>query len=183
MATSWHLLKASDHEIHGPVDLDRLKAWAAEAKLSPFDKVSSDNRETWVRAPMVPDLQMDWLIEMSDNYLYGPTTVGAIQEFLATGEIDENVMVINCYEGTHGRLGEQSFYQASPHQVRSAGTIFHGTEMPEDADGAHSAGLMKQRIAWLERQLMELQNDLAVAEGAHASLRSQFIEAIGREPL
>jgi len=37
---------------------------------------------------------------MPDNYLYGPTNVGTIQEFIATGEIDENVMLINCLEAT-----------------------------------------------------------------------------------
>jgi hypothetical protein len=183
MATSWHLLKSSDHSVHGPVDIEQLRAWAAEAKISPFDKVSCDDHDTWVRAPMVPELQMDWLIEMRDNYLYGPTTVGAIQEFLATGEIDENVCVIDCVEGLHGRLADQPFYQVSPHQVRSASTVFHGTDMPGTSEAHEAQAALKQRVLWLERQVMELQRELAAAEDAQASLRAQFIEATGNEPL
>lgn len=183
MANDWHLLKAADREVYGPIALDQLRSWASEAKISPLDKVSQDGRQSWVRAPMVPELQMDWLIEMPDNYLYGPTSVGTIQEFLATGEIDENVMLINCLEATMGRLSDQPFYQASPHQVRSADTVFHGTTMPEDVAGSEAAGLMKQRIHWLEKQIMELQRDLGRAEEYNGFLRAQFIEATGREPM
>ena len=179
----WYILKAADREVHGPIPLDQLRSWASEAKISPLDKVSSDNRESWVRAPMVPALQMDWLIEMPDNYLYGPTSVGTLQEFLATGEIDEHVTVINCLDGTSGRLHEQPFYSASPHQIRSAETVFHGTQMPGEVTSGDPGSVLKQRVQWLEKQVMELQRDLAVAEDYNATLRQQFIEATGRAPM
>ena len=183
MGDEWHLLKAADREVHGPVLLDQLQSWAAEAKISPMDKVSSDNRQSWVRAPMVPALQMDWLIEMPDNYLYGPTSVGTIQEFLATGEVDENVMVINCLEGTQDRLSAQPFYQASPHHIRSAETTFMGTDMPQDAAATEAQTLLRQRLHWLEKQVIELQHDLSMAHSYTETLRAQFIEATGREPM
>ena len=183
MGDEWHLLKAADREVHGPVSLEQLQGWASEAKIAPMDKVSSDNRQSWVRAPMVRELQMDWLIEMPDNYLYGPTSVGTLQEFLATGEVDENVMVINCLEGTQGRMSEQPFYQASPHHVRSAETVLHGTEMPHDHSSADANAALRQRLHVLEKQVMELQHDLATAYTYTESLRSQFIEATGREPM
>lgn len=183
MADEWHLLKAADREVHGPVTLEQLQSWASEAKIAPMDKVSADNRQSWVRASMVRELQMDWLIEMPDNYLYGPTSVGTIQEFLATGEVDENVMVINCLEGTQGRMGDQPFYQASPHHVRSAETVFHGTEMPQDSSVTEGQAVLRQRIHWLEKQVIELQHDLAMSQAYTETLRSQFIEATGREPM
>src|SRR3569623_2737619 len=124
----WYLLKAADRQVHGPIPLDQLRSWAAEAKISPLDKVSNANRENWVRAPMVPQLQMDWLIEMPDKYLYGPPSVGTLQEFLATGEIDEHVIVINCLAGNSGRLNEQPFYSASPPHIRSAETVIPGPQ-------------------------------------------------------
>ncbi len=183
MTNEWHLLKAADRVVHGPVSLDQLRSWAAEAKISPLDKVSQDGRQSWVRAPMIPELQMDWLIEMADNYLYGPTSVGTIQEFLARGEIDEHVMLINCAEATTGRLADQPFYQVSPHQVRSAETVFHGTEMPENSDVSDTITMLKQRVHWLEKQVMELQRDLGTAHEYAAQLRSQFTEVTGREPM
>jgi hypothetical protein len=182
MTHTWHLLKSADREVYGPVSLDQLKSWAAEAKISPLDKVSADGKQTWQRAPMITELQMDWLIEMPDNSLYGPTSVGTLQEFLATGEIDGHVTIINCLDGSTTRLEELPFFKASPQQIRSAETTFHGTQMPEQSHHGEDSAAVKHRIAWLERQVIDLQHALGVAENQIESLRQQYIEATGREP-
>ena len=179
-ARIWFLLKASDKEVFGPTDLDTLRSWAAEAKISPLDKISADNRQTWSRAPMIPELQMDLLIQMPDNYLYGPTNVATIQEFLATGEIDENVTIINCLDNSESRLGELGWFRASPHQTRSATTTFQGTgydRSPSTDDAA------LRRIAALERQTMELQRVVDEWQQAYLRLQQQYIESVGRDPL
>lgn len=180
--SSWYLYKAADSEVFGPTDLDHLRSWAAEAKISPLDRLSSDGQESWMRASMIPELQMDWLIEMPDKFLYGPTSIGTIQEFLATGEIDENVVVINTLEGTSGRLADQPFYQASPHSRRSAETTLRGTLWKNELEHAADQTLV-QRIHWLEKQAMELQRDLGLAQQYNEFLRAQFREATGRDPL
>ncbi|MFM7606712.1 MAG: hypothetical protein ACKO8Z_16135 [Prosthecobacter sp.] len=179
-ARTWFLLKASDKEIFGPTDLATLKSWAAEAKISPLDKISSDNRESWNRSPMIPELQMDLLIQMPDNYLYGPTNVAAIQEFLATGEIDENVTIINCLDNTESRLGDLVWFQASPRQTRSASTTFQGTGYDRSSTNEDAA---MRRIAALERQSMELQRAVDEWQQAYLRLKQQYIESVGREPL
>ncbi|MDB6006974.1 MAG: hypothetical protein JWR15_3961, partial [Prosthecobacter sp.] len=46
---NWHLLKASDKEVYEAKDLETLRGWAADAKISPLDKISSDNRMSWQR--------------------------------------------------------------------------------------------------------------------------------------
>jgi hypothetical protein len=185
MSNTWHLLKSADREIYGPVALDQLRAWAAEAKISPLDKVSGDDRQTWQRAPMIPELQMDWLIEMPDSSLYGPTSVGTLQEFLATGEIDGHITLINCLDGSSSKLQDMPFFKASPQQVRSADTVLHGTLTPEQFQAANSGGdeSARHRIAWLEKQVIELQHQLGLAENHIEGLRQQFIEATGQEPL
>jgi hypothetical protein len=66
---------------------------------------------SWQRAPMIAELQMDLLVQMPDNYLYGPTNVATIQEFLATGEIDENVTIINCLDNTEARLADLGWFR------------------------------------------------------------------------
>ncbi|WP_038167632.1 hypothetical protein [Verrucomicrobium sp. BvORR106] len=176
----WYLLKVAGNEIFGPAPLDQLRIWAAEAKISPMDRVSNDDRRTWMRAPMVTALQMDWLVEMSDNFLYGPTSVGTLQEFLATGEIDENVSVINTLEGTKTRLSDLPFFKASPHRVRGTQEISLGYG-EEFGTGEANANL-KQRCLWLEKQVMELQREVgAWSERCH-SLRQQFVEMTGRDP-
>ena len=173
----WYLLKVAGNEVFGPASLEQLRHWAAEAKISPMDRVSSDGRRTWVRAPMVTGLQMDWLIEMSDNFLYGPTSVGTLQEFLATGEIDEHVSVINTLDGTKSRISDLPLFKASPQRVRGS------QEIVAAETGSGSGGTANPRAAWLEKQVMELQRDIARWQEACASLRQQFIEATGRDPL
>lgn len=175
----WYLLKAADNEIFGPAALDQLRNWAAEAKISPLDRVSNDDRKTWQRAPMITGLQMDWLIEMPDNFLYGPTSVGTLQEFLATGEIDEHVNVINTLDGTKTRISELPFFKASPQRVRGAQEISSG---PGDDSGTEGGAVHKHRNSWLEKQVMELQRDIVRWQEACASLRQQFVETTGRDP-
>lgn len=176
----WYLLKSSDRQIHGPVDQDTILGWASEAKISPLDKISRDGRQNWTRAPMIEELQMDWLIEMRDNYLYGPTNIGTIQEFLATGDIDGSVTLINCRTGHQTRLEDLPIFQDSPHQSRSSETTFVGTQY--NASASTDPALIR-RLQLLERQLVDYQRVVDEWQNAYASLRQQFVEATGREPL
>jgi hypothetical protein len=105
-AEVWFLKKTVSGEVYGPTTLDDLRNWAVCAKISPMDRVSGDNQESWVRAPMIPELQMDWLVELEDDYLYGPTSIGTIVEFLEEGEIDESVMIINCKENVRTSIAK-----------------------------------------------------------------------------
>lgn len=179
MDDEWYLLKVSDNEIFGPAPIGQFRIWASEAKISPLDRISNDERKTWLRSPMIPELQMDWLIEMPDGFLYGPTSIGTLQEFLATGEIDENVNVINTLDRTKTRIKDLPFFQASPQRVRGSAEM-EGYSEPGVTEP--TAGL-KQRSIWLEKQVMELQREVGRWQEYSASLRSQFIEATGREPL
>lgn len=179
--TTWYLIKAADKQEYGPISHDTLLGWAADAKISPMDKLSNDDKSSWRRAPMVEELQMDWLIQMPDQFLYGPTNVATIQEFLATGEVDGNVVLINCLDGSESRLREQPFFQVSPQHTRSAETTLVGSQWP-DLQRSGDASLL-QRIAALERQTVEQQHALDEWMRAYQILRQQFVEATGREPV
>ena len=180
--TTWHLIKAADHQEYGPITTETLLGWASEAKISPMDKLSSDGRETWQRAPMIRELQMDWLIQMPDQYLYGPTNVATIQEFLATGQVDGNVVLINCVDATQSRLSEQAFFGFSPQHMRSSETTLVGAQWPDLQKGSISDAHVQQRITLLEKQIVEYQHTMDEWERRYSSLRQQFIETTGREP-
>lgn len=180
--STWHLIKASDKQEYGPITTETLLGWASEAKISPMDKLSNDGRETWVHAPMVYDLQMDWLIEMPDKYLYGPTNVATIQEFLATGQVDGNVVLINCVDATESRISEQPFFGFSPQHTRSSETTHVGAKWPDQQKGNGTDAQLQQRVTLLEKQVVEYQHSLDEWERNFSSLRQQFIEVTGREP-
>jgi peptidoglycan hydrolase-like protein with peptidoglycan-binding domain len=102
---NWYLLKYEDGADFGPVSLDQLRDWAEDAKVSPLDKVSNDN-VSWVKAPMIPELGMDFLIEVSPDQYYGPTTLGAVKEFLEAGEIQSDSIITNCQDGTERKVAD-----------------------------------------------------------------------------
>lgn len=96
---SWYLLKNDDGTVFGPIPFQQLKQWAVDAQISPLDRVSVD-AQNWMRAPMLPELEMDYLVEVSPDQFYGPTTFGAIREFLQMGEINSETQVTNCKDGS-----------------------------------------------------------------------------------
>ena len=101
----WFLMKHDDGSVFGPVGFDQLRQWAVDAQISPLDKVSSDET-TWIKAPMIPELAMDYLVEVSTDQYYGPTTLGAVREFLMIGEINSDSFLTNCKDGTQQRVSE-----------------------------------------------------------------------------
>ena len=95
----WFLMKNEDGAVFGPISFEQLRQWSMDAQVSPLDKVSTDEK-TWLKAPMLPELQMDYLIEVSPDQFYGPTTLGAVREFLQIGEIHDETTVTNCRDGS-----------------------------------------------------------------------------------
>ena len=99
----WYLRKASDGSLFGPLPFKQLQQWAADAQVSPLDRVSSD-KNNWIKAPMLPELQMDYLVEVGEDQYYGPTTIGALAEFIAAGEITPETIVTNCKDASQMRV-------------------------------------------------------------------------------
>jgi len=51
-------------------------------------------------------LSMDWLVELTSEHYYGPTTLGTLREFIRLGEIDGETIVINSCDGTRRQVRE-----------------------------------------------------------------------------
>lgn len=101
--TKWYLRKSHDGSEFGPIPFEQLRQWAADAQVSPLDRVSTDGK-TWLKAPMVPELEMDYLVEVGEDQFYGPTTIGALREFLSAGEITPETVLTNCKDTTTLRV-------------------------------------------------------------------------------
>ena len=109
---NWFLRKHDSGEIFGPVPFEKIREWADSAQVNPQDMLSID-QVIWTKAPMIPEMEMDWLIVVGENLLYGPTTAEALLEFEKLGEINPATALINCNTGQSSTLGETPFYQAS----------------------------------------------------------------------
>ena len=102
-AKEWFLRKQEDGTIFGPLSFELLSRWASAAQVAPNDVVSND-QQAWIKAPMVPELGMDWLVELTSERYYGPTTLGAIQEFIRLGEINAETFIINSCDGVRKKI-------------------------------------------------------------------------------
>src|SRR6266516_1704080 len=155
----WFLRKHQDGSVFGPISFDQLAGWASTAQVAPQDVVSTD-QETWLKAPMLAQLAMDWLVEVTSEHYYGPTTVGAIQEFIRLGDIKADAFLINSCDGNRRQIGEMpALFKANA----TASKTSAGDAAVEPA-GAGIAIRLHERIRDLEQTLREERRALAEAE-------------------
>lgn len=173
-STTWYLLKAEDSSIFGPVPFDQLNGWAAAAQISPLDKVSSD-QSTWIKAPMLPELKMDWLVELTTEQLYGPTTLGAVQEFLNFGEINMETKLINARDGQELHVRDVELLTIPEEEP----------EVVESSDQPVRSGIrasLQQRIRELEHTLLEERRALEALEERYEKLEAKYVEIVKNRP-
>src|SRR5437879_11001444 len=96
MDPSWYLHKYEGGGIFGPLPFDQLSRWASKARVAPRDLVSSD-QENWMKAPMLSELGMDWLVEVGSERYYGQTTLGEIIEFVRLGGVISDKVCIDMW--------------------------------------------------------------------------------------
>jgi hypothetical protein len=161
---TWYLLKHDDATIFGPISYDQLKQWASDAQVSPLDKVSTD-AQNWMRSPMLPDLHMDYLVEVSPDQFYGPTTVGAVREFLQMGEINGETQITNCKDGTVTALKNIPELQVTDDDGESARPVRTSIRFN-----------LQQRIRELEEALLEERRGREDAEHHLAKLEAKLEE-------
>jgi hypothetical protein len=166
----WYLRKFEDGSVFGPVAFDQLERWAGSAQLAPHDIISID-QITWTKAPMLPQLAMDWLVEVTSERYYGPTTLGAIQEFVRLGDIDAETFILNACDGSRLRI------QEIPGLLEAA-TANVDVDLTEEANESvanepHVSGVeikMQDRIRDLEQTLEEERRALRELERKYNDL-------------
>jgi len=172
-AQDWFLRKYEDGNIFGPLPFAQLERWASSAQVAPHDVVSTD-QVTWTKAPMLPELEMDWLVEVTTERFYGPTTLGAIQEFMRLGEINGDTLVINSRDGSRRRVNEMPLVLSQ---------IPVEEEPASDAAGPAASGMsinVVDRIRDLEQNLREERRALQEAEERYRALELKYQELAER---
>ncbi|CAN5564294.1 hypothetical protein BH20VER3_BH20VER3_08070 [soil metagenome] len=162
----WFLCKHEDGSIFGPLRFAQVRTWAALAQIAPHDKLSHD-QETWIKAPMFPELEMDWLVEVTSERYYGPTTLGAVREFLRLGEIGEETYVLNSCDGTRRQVKDL------PDLADQAEAGLSGRA--GDAPAASTMAInLHDRISELEQSLSEERRALRECEARCRDLEARL---------
>lgn len=162
----WFLRKHEDGSVFGPLSFEQLARWASSAQVAPYDSISTD-QTNWMKAPMLPELGMDWIVEVTSERLYGPTTLGAIREFLRLAEIDEETSVINSCDASRCLIRDlMPQLEALPLAVEPP------TEDQPALSGMSIA--VHDRIRELEQALSEERRALAELEAHYRELETKY---------
>jgi hypothetical protein len=172
----WFLRKHEDGHTFGPLSFEQLARWASSAQVAPQDVVSTDE-VTWMKAPMLEELAMDWLVELTSERYYGPTTLGAIQEFMRLGEINEQMFVINSCDGLRKQIREMPL--VLPTTAEGTNDSPEADEMAEPAAGGMSIDV-QDRIRDLEQTLSEERRALRELEERYRALEAKYQQLLAR---
>jgi hypothetical protein len=165
----WFLRKHADGSVFGPISFEQLALWAASAQIAPQDTISVD-QQNWVKAPMLPELGMDWIVEVTTESLYGPTTLGAVREFLRLGEIDEDTVLINACDATRHYVRDIPELHIEP----GTGDPTASHESAAAAPGSTAIAMgAAERIRELEQALREERRALREAETRYRELEQR----------
>ena len=164
---SWFLSKHVDGSVFGPLTFEQTRRWAESAQIAPHDKISND-QVTWHKAPMYPELGMDWLVEITSERYYGPTTLGAVREFIRLGEIGEETFIINSCDGSRRPIGE---FPELTEETENA------IDPSSDAPPATPMAInLRDRVNDLEQSLFEERRALEQCETRYRELAAQYRE-------
>ena len=174
---SWFLRKHEDGSIFGPLSFEQLALWASTAQIAPYDAVSID-QQTWMKAPMLPQLGMDWLVEVTSEHYYGPTTLGAIEEFIRLGEISAETFLINSCNGARQQIQEMPALLITSRQNGDAATSEDGSNLANEPVATGISVRLQERVRDLEQSLGEERRALMEAEQRCAEMELKYQELL-----
>ncbi len=130
---------------------------------------------------MVPQLSMDWLVELTTEHYYGPTTLGTLREFIRLGEIDGETVVINSCDGTRRQVREMpDLWEAAPVQTdENQFEIQLGD--PVGPGVAKMSVRVQERIRDLEQTLQEERRALAEIQQRYEELERKYQDVLLRD--
>jgi hypothetical protein len=169
----WYLRKHEGGNIFGPLSFEQLAAWASSAQIAPHDAISTDET-TWMKAPMLPNLGMDWLVEVTSERYYGPTTLGAIQEFIHLREIDADTFIINACDGTRRQIRDLPDLQFPPEP--EPGAAVEEADLPNEPAASGISIDLQDRIRDLEQSLLEERRAFEESEDRYRELQRRYDE-------
>lgn len=167
---TFYLMKHEDGTVFGPVTFNQIREWARQAQISPMDKVSTDEK-TWNYGSFYPEFEMDYLIEASPDQYYGPTTVGAVEEFFKLGEIGEDTIIINCKEGSEQLIRSFAFFKSPKKETKVQAPEQKPTNEPALVSIRQNLQL---RIRELEESLLHERRARKAAEQLNEKLQTKL---------
>ena len=130
---------------------------------------------------MVPQLGMDWLVELTSEHYYGPTTLGALREFIRVGEIDGETVIINTCDGARRQVRKMPDLWET---IQSEGDENQFQIQLGDPVGPAVAKMslrLQERIRDLEQTIQEERRALADSQQRYSELERKYQDLLLRD--
>ena len=96
-SNSWYLritVQGDQKTVYGPISLLTLCDWATQGRVMAGNEISTDSKK-WFAAEELPDLKMDWVVELKNGSKLGPFNLLAAPFLLQRGIIEPDAILIN----------------------------------------------------------------------------------------
>lgn len=173
---AWYL-KMNDGTVYGPADLNRLQAWARGGRVAPSGQISSDLK-SWVPASQMPELGMEWLVEVEQGQYYGPFHPDVIRDLIAQKRIPASA---RRFRLDTGRAQEDHSKALNVALEKAKALIVERESALEKAKASlaeKDAALAKANVALTEREsaLAKARTLLVEKDAALAELKAALAE-------
>jgi hypothetical protein len=130
---------------------------------------------------MIPQLSMDWLVELTSEQYYGPTTLGTLREFIRLGEIDGETVVINSCDGTRCQIWQMpDLWETAPSEADENQFQIQLGDPVAPAVAKMSIRL-QERIRDLEQTLQEERRAHAESQQRYSELERKYQDLLLRD--
>lgn len=143
---TWYV-RGGDNAVFGPIDTPTLLDWAKDSRIEPTFSLSHD-KEHWIAAPDVKELEMVWLVETPPGMFYGPFNRAVVDGLLAGGSLDG--AAVRLYRLDDGR-GDAERQRLETELSASKSTI---ADLERQA--AQQVETTKRSLTFMEAKLSEL---------------------------
>lgn len=179
---SSYYLRTPDGTIYGPVDIVTLCIWATDARVIPGCALS-ERQDAWFPVETLPELRLNWSVQLADGSIYGPLNLLAIRVLASEKSIPPGARLSENGNGRKAILDDSLM----PLLVEEFHQMLAGCgSLTRDAVGAvreaHQAALKAAEER--DAQLLDVQSKLVKAENAHAvslalasELKSNYTES------
>lgn len=162
-ATQW-FLRISGGTVFGPVSTKGLIVWAEQGRVVPGNELSSD-RETWVPAESVAELEMHWYVQAGTK-TEGPFNRTAAESFLKSGKAPAGAKLLNASEVDQSRLALRETPEPLPAPAAAEPKPAARHAPAKAAESRSEPDTRDSRIAELESALEKQRETIALARQA-----------------
>ena len=161
-------MQMNDGTVYGPADLNRLQTWAREGRIASSSQISSD-RKSWAPASLMPELGMEWVVEVEQGQYYGPFHQDVIRDLIDQKRVPASA---RRFRLDTGRAQEDRSEELNAALEKEKALV-----VERDAALAEARSLVAERDAALAGQMAALEAE----RGRVENLLAQLVSAAERE--